>query len=72
MDYSNTQGFIIYRPLGYGIWENIQNYLNNEFRKTGHQNVYMPMLIQKVYSKKDHVSGFAPETAMLQQQGLKI
>ena len=73
MDYSNTQGFIIYRPLGYGIWENIQNYLNNEFRKTGHQNVYMPMLIpESLFQKeKDHVSGFAPETAMVTTTGVE-
>lgn len=23
MDYSNVQGFIIYRPYGYAIWEQI-------------------------------------------------
>ena len=26
MDYSSTKGFIIYRPYGYAIWEQIQNY----------------------------------------------
>lgn len=25
MDYSEVKGFIIYRPYGYAIWENIQN-----------------------------------------------
>ena len=28
MDYSEVKGFIIYRPYGYAIWEQIQNYLN--------------------------------------------
>ena len=30
MDYSSVKGFIIYRPYGYAIWEQIQNYLNNQ------------------------------------------
>lgn len=33
MDYSEVKGFIIYRPYGYAIWEEIQNYLNKEFKK---------------------------------------
>ena len=73
MDYSTTQGFIIYRPLGYGIWENIQSYLNIAFKKTGHENVYMPLLIpESLFQKeKDHVSGFAPETAMVTTTGVE-
>lgn len=63
MDYSNVKGFIIYRPYGYAIWEEIQNYLNTEFKKTGHENVYLPTVIsESLFQKeKDHVSGFAPE-----------
>ena len=30
MDYSSVKGFIIYRPYGYAIWEEIQNYLNKD------------------------------------------
>ena len=63
MDYSDVKGFIIYRPYGYAIWEQIQKYLDNEFKKTGHENVYMPMVIPESLFKKekDHISGFAPE-----------
>lgn len=73
MDYSDTRGFIIYRPLGYGIWENIQNYLNKEFKNTGHENVYMPLVIpESLFQKeKDHVEGFAPETAMITTTGIE-
>ncbi len=73
MDYSSTQGFIIYRPLGYAIWENIQTYLNAAFKKTGHENVYMPLVIpESLFQKeKDHVSGFAPETAMVTTTGVE-
>ena len=33
MDYSSVKGFIIYRPYGYAIWEEIQNYLNKRFKE---------------------------------------
>lgn len=64
MDYSSMKGFIIYRPYGYAIWEQIQKYLDRRFKETGHQNVYMPMVIPESLFKKekDHVKGFAPET----------
>ena len=73
MDYSSVKGFIIYRPYGYAIWENIQNYLDKKFKETGHQNVYMPMLIpQNLLNKeKDHVEGFAPECAVVTKGGLE-
>lgn len=73
MDYSSLKGFIIYRPYGYAIWENIQKYMDNEFKKTGHQNVYMPMLIPEnlLQKEKDHVEGFAPECAVVTQGGLE-
>jgi len=73
MDYSDVQGFIIYRPYGYNIWENIQDYLNNEFKKTNHQNVYFPLVIpESLFQKeKDHVEGFAPETAMITSSGVE-
>lgn len=71
MDYSSVKGFIIYRPYGYAIWENIQKYLDDEFKKTGHQNVYMPLLIPESLLKKeaDHVLGFAPECAVVTKGG---
>lgn len=64
MDYSSVKGFIIYRPYGYAIWEEIQKYLDKRFKETGHVNVYMPMVIpESLFSKeKEHIEGFAPET----------
>ncbi|HNX16651.1 MAG TPA: proline--tRNA ligase [Bacilli bacterium] len=63
MDYSSVKGFIIYRPYGYAIWEQIQAYLNKRFKETGHENVYMPTVIPEslLQKEKDHVKGFAPE-----------
>ncbi|MDD3122580.1 MAG: proline--tRNA ligase [Candidatus Izemoplasmatales bacterium] len=67
MDYTDAKGFIIYRPYGYAIWENIQKYMDFEFKKTGHENVYMPLLIpESLFMREaDHVKGFAPETAIV-------
>jgi prolyl-tRNA synthetase len=71
MDYSSVKGFIIYRPYGYAIWEQIQRYLDDKFKKSGHQNVYMPLVIpESLFNKeKEHVEGFAPETLVDTQGG---
>ncbi len=71
MDYSSIKGFIIYRPYGYAIWENIKNYLDKEFKRTGHDNVYMPVLIPEslLQKEKEHVEGFAPECAIVTKGG---
>ena len=45
VDYSSVRGCMIIRPYGYAIWENIQKDLDNRFKETGHENVYMPMFI---------------------------
>ncbi len=65
IDYSSIKGMFIYRPYGYAIWENIQRIMDGEFKKTGHENVYLPMLIPEslLQKEKDHVEGFAPECA---------
>lgn len=72
MDYSSVKGFIIYRPYGYAIWEMIQSYMDRRFKETGHENVYMPMLIPQSLLQKeaDHVEGFAPECAVVTKGGL--
>ena len=64
MDYGSVKGFINYLPYGYAIWEEIQNYLNQQFKAHGAQNVYLPMVIpSSLFNKeKEHIEGFAPET----------
>ena len=71
MDYSSVKGFIIYRPYGYAIWEQIQSYLDKKFKESGHENVYMPMVIPSslLQKEKDHVKGFAPECLIATQGG---
>ena len=71
IDYSSIKGMFIYRPYGYAIWENIQRLMDAEFKKTGAENVYMPMLIPEslLQKEKDHVEGFAPECAWVTMGG---
>ena len=65
VDYSGIKGCFIMRPYGYAIWENIQQILDGMFKRDGHENVSMPMLIPEslLQKEKDHVEGFAPECA---------
>lgn len=65
VDYSGIKGLFILRPYGYAIWENIQSILDAMFKRDGHENVSMPMLIPEslLQKEKDHVEGFAPECA---------
>ncbi len=71
IDYSSIKGEFIYRPYGYAIWENIQRIMDGMFKETGHENVYMPMLIPEslLQKEKDHVEGFAPECAWVTMGG---
>lgn len=74
IDYSSIKGMFILRPLGYALWENIQSTLDAAFKKTGHENVYLPMLIPEslLQKEKDHVEGFAPECAWVTMGGNEV
>ena len=71
--YSNTKGCIVFEPNGYAIWEKMQSVLDKEFKKTGHQNVYMPLLIPENLMNKEGelINGFAPEVAWVTMGGQK-
>jgi prolyl-tRNA synthetase len=71
MEYSSVKGFMVIEPYGYAIWENMQDDMNRRIKKTGHQNVYMPLLIPEslLQKEKDHVAGFAPEVAWVTEGG---
>ena len=42
MDYTAAKGFIIYRPDGYALWEEIQAYLDKRYKEIGVRNVALP------------------------------
>ena len=71
IEYSSVKGFTILRPYGYAIWENIQSIMDAQFKKTGHVNVAMPVLIPESLLKKEGelVNGFAPEVAWVTEGG---
>ncbi len=71
VDYSSVRGCMVIKPYGYRIWELIQRELDDRFKATGHQNVYMPMFIPEslLQKEKDHVEGFAPEVAWVTHGG---
>lgn len=72
-DYSNVKGCTVFEPNGYAIWERMQQELDKMFKKTGHKNVYMPVLIPENLMKKEGelINGFAPEVAWVTIGGQK-
>ena len=71
MDYTPVRGCMAIKPYGYAIWELIQQQMDAEFKRTGHKNVSMPLLIPEslLLKEADHVEGFAPEVAWVTQGG---
>ena len=71
VDYAPVKGFMVIRPYGYALWENIQAVLDKKFKETGHKNAYFPLLIPEslLNKEKEHVEGFAPEVAWVTQGG---
>ncbi len=71
VDYAPIKGFMVIRPYGYEIWENIQAVLDKKFKETGHKNAYFPILIPEslLNKEKEHVKGFAPEVAWVTYGG---
>ncbi|MBO5120065.1 MAG: proline--tRNA ligase [Bacilli bacterium] len=73
-DYSNVKGCMVIEPAGYALWERMQSVLDGMFKETGHQNVYMPMLIPESLMKKEGelINGFAPEVAWVTHGGANL
>jgi prolyl-tRNA synthetase len=66
-DYSPVRGCIVYRPLSYAVWENIQKFLDAKLKDQGCENSYFPLFIPESFLKKEasHVEGFSPELAVV-------
>ena len=71
VDYAPVRGCMVIKPYGFAVWELIKSALDARFKATGHQNVYMPMLIPEslLLKEAEHVEGFAPEVAWVTQGG---
>jgi len=72
ISYASVKGCMVIKPAGYAIWELIQKNLDERFKATGVENVYLPMFIPEslLQKEKDHVEGFAPEVAWVTHGGL--
>ena len=70
-DYAPVRGCMVIRPTGYAIWEQIQRYMDEAYKKTGHVNAYFPLLIPYSFFNKEaeHIEGFAPEVATVTHAG---
>ncbi|MCB0319833.1 MAG: proline--tRNA ligase [Bdellovibrionales bacterium] len=70
---SPVRGCMIIRPWGYGIWERVQQELDNRIKATGHENAYFPLLIPLSFLEREaqHVEGFAKECAVVTHHRLE-
>ncbi|MDD9911447.1 MAG: proline--tRNA ligase [Alphaproteobacteria bacterium] len=70
---SSVRGCMIIKPWGYGLWENMQQTVDNMLKKTGHKNAYFPIFIPLSLMSKEaeHVEGFATECAVVTHHRLE-
>lgn len=68
-----VRGCMVVKPWGYGIWENIQQELDQRIKETGHENAYFPLFIPLSFFEKEaaHVEGFAKECAVVTHHRLE-
>ena len=68
-----VKGCMVIKPNGYAVWEVLQRELDSRFKATGHQNIYLPLLIPQSFLTKEaeHVEGFSPELAVVTVAGGK-
>jgi len=71
IDYYNVSGCYILRPWSYRIWEQIQTFLDSEFKALGVEPCYFPMFISKknLEKEEDHIEDFCPEVAWVTRAG---
>lgn len=70
-DYWQVRGFMVVRPYGYALWENMTQLLDARFKATGHKNAYFPLLLPEslLLREAQHVEGFAPQVAWVTEAG---
>ena len=70
-DYASGKGFMVLRPYGYELWEQIKEFFDAKIKKTGHRNAYFPTLIPESLLRREseHFEGFTPEVFWVTQSG---
>lgn len=71
---SPVRGCMVIKPWGYAVWERLQRYLDDEIKRTGHDNAYFPLFIPLSFLEKEaeHVAGFAKECAVITHHRLEL
>ena len=66
-DYAPVKGCYILRPLGYSLWEKIQEYFNRRLKHREVKNAYFPLFIPESFFQREatHAEGFTPEVAWI-------
>ncbi len=66
---NNIKGFIVIRPWGAFIIENMYSLYENALQEKGHKPTFFPIVIPEKYFKKEssHVKGFSPEVFWLER-----
>lgn len=68
-----VKGCMVIKPNGFAVWERLQRELDDRIKATGHENIYLPLLIPQSFLQKEaeHVEGFSPELAVVTIAGGK-
>ena len=68
---ASVRGAMVIKPYGYAIWEAIQRELDDRIKATGHENIYLPLLVPASVPAQEGelVEGFAPEVAVVTEAG---
>ena len=72
---SAVRGCMVIKPLGYGIWEQIQRQMDDLFKRGKCcKNAYFPLFIPGKFFEKEaqHVKGFAKECAVVTHYRMKL
>ncbi len=69
-DYSPVKGCMVIRPLGYALWQSIQDKFNGMLKEDKVQNAYFPLFIPESFFAREaeHAEGFKPEVAWVQNK----
>ena len=70
---SPVRGCMTIKPWGWAIWENMQRVLDDQFKASGHKNLYFPLMIPLSFMQKEaeHIDGFAKECAVVTHHRLE-
>jgi len=71
IDYHDISGCYILRPNAFFIWEQLQSFLDTQFKSLGVENSYFPIFVteEMLNREKTHVTDFAPEVAWVTKAG---